>query len=181
MAEIERTTRERNIPRLAVPSSLTAETFYVRPGFRAVRDSCYGDERTIIMERSEIGGSFVGLVRITTGCFPVGPILVRFALAIRRVRRAQRYSGQGHERSSALRQRTSAAPPGQTSAYLCIPLLSLLMPCAYARTIERRREVFILAATPKGRTSSSQLLSPEARLTIAIVVLQRAPVAFRNL
>jgi len=68
MAEIERTTRERNIPRLAVPSSLTAETFYVRPGFRAVRDSCYGDERTIIMERSEIGGSFVGLVRITTGC-----------------------------------------------------------------------------------------------------------------
>jgi len=65
----------------------------------------------------------------------------------------------GHERSSGLRQRTSAAPPGQTSAYLCIPLSSLLMPCAYARTIERRREVFILAATPKGRTSSSQLLS----------------------
>jgi hypothetical protein len=48
----------------------------------------------------------------------------------------------GHERSSGLRQRTSAAPPGQTSAYLCIPLSSLLMPCAYARTIERRREVF---------------------------------------
>src|SRR6266478_9330514 len=65
--------------------------------------------------------------------------------------------------------------------YLCIPLSFLLMPCAYARTIERRREVFILTATPKGRTSSSQLLSPEARLTIAIVVLQRAPVAFRNL
>jgi len=65
--------------------------------------------------------------------------------------------------------------------YLCIPLLFLLMPCAYARTVERRREVFILAATPKGRTSSSQLLSPEARLTIAIVVLERAPVAFRNL
>ena len=82
--------------------------------------------------------------------FPVGSILVRFALASRRVRRAQRYSGQGHERSSALRQRTSAAPPGETSAYLCIPLLSLLMPCAYARTIERRREVFILAVTPKG-------------------------------
>ena len=86
-----------------------------------------------------------------------------------------------HELSSGLRQRTSAAPPGLTSAYLCIPLSSLLMPCAYARTIERRREVFILTATPKGRTSSSQLLSPEARLTIAIVVLQRAPVAFRNL
>ena len=29
-----------------------AETFYVRLGFRAVRDSYYGDERTIIMERS---------------------------------------------------------------------------------------------------------------------------------
>jgi len=43
---------EKNLPRLAVPSSLTAETFYVRLGFRAVRDSYYGDERTIIMERS---------------------------------------------------------------------------------------------------------------------------------
>ena len=131
----------------------------------------------ITVPRWPVPMSASGLERL----FPVGSILVRFALASRRVRRARRYSGQGHERSSALRQRTSAAPPGQTSAYLCIPLLSLLMPCAYARTIERRREVFILAATPKGRTSSSQLLSPEARLTIAIVVLQRAPVAFRNL
>ena len=113
--------------------------------------------------------------------FPVGSILVRFALGSRRVRRAQRYSGQDHERSSGLRQRISAARPGQTSAYLCIALSSLLMPCAYARTIERLREVFILAATPKGPTSSSQPLSPEARLTIAIVVLQRAPAAFRNL
>jgi N-acetylglutamate synthase-like GNAT family acetyltransferase len=52
MAEIERTARERNIPRLAVPSSLSAETFYVQLGFRAVRDSYYGEERTIIMERS---------------------------------------------------------------------------------------------------------------------------------
>lgn len=52
MAEIERTARDRNIPKLAVPSSISAETFYVRLGFRAVRDSYYGDERTIIMERS---------------------------------------------------------------------------------------------------------------------------------
>jgi N-acetylglutamate synthase-like GNAT family acetyltransferase len=52
MAEVERTARERNIPRLAVPSSLSAETFYVQLGFRAVRDSYYGEERTIIMERS---------------------------------------------------------------------------------------------------------------------------------
>jgi N-acetylglutamate synthase-like GNAT family acetyltransferase len=52
MAEIERTARERNIPKLAVPSSISAETFYVRLGFRAVRDSYYGEERTIMMERS---------------------------------------------------------------------------------------------------------------------------------
>ena len=52
MAEIERTARERNIAKLAVPSSISAETFYVRLGFRAVRDSYYGEERTIIMERS---------------------------------------------------------------------------------------------------------------------------------
>ena len=52
MAEIERTARERNIPSLTVPSSVTAESFYARLGFKAVRDSYYGDERTIIMERS---------------------------------------------------------------------------------------------------------------------------------
>ena len=51
MTEIERTARERNIPILTVPSSVTAEAFYARLGFRAVRDSYYGDERTIIMER----------------------------------------------------------------------------------------------------------------------------------
>ncbi|MCP3374021.1 GNAT family N-acetyltransferase [Bradyrhizobium cajani] len=52
MAEIERTARERSIPSLTVPSSVTAEAFYARLGFAAVRDSYYGDERTIIMERS---------------------------------------------------------------------------------------------------------------------------------
>lgn len=52
MAEIERTARERNIRSLTVPSSVTAETFYARLGFKAVRDSYHGDERTIIMERS---------------------------------------------------------------------------------------------------------------------------------
>lgn len=51
MAEIERTARERNIPSLTVPSSVTAETFYAGLGFNAVRDSYFGDERTIIMER----------------------------------------------------------------------------------------------------------------------------------
>jgi GNAT superfamily N-acetyltransferase len=51
-AEIERTARERNIPSLTVSSSVTAEPFYARLGFKALRDSYYGDERTIIMERS---------------------------------------------------------------------------------------------------------------------------------
>ncbi len=51
MAKIERTARERNVPSLTVPSSVTAETFYARLGFNAVRDSYHGDERTIIMER----------------------------------------------------------------------------------------------------------------------------------
>lgn len=51
MAEVERTARERNIPSLTVPSSVTAEAFYARLGFTAVCDSHYGDERTIIMER----------------------------------------------------------------------------------------------------------------------------------
>jgi hypothetical protein len=36
---------------LTVPSSVTAEAFYARLGFKAVRDSYHGDERTIIMER----------------------------------------------------------------------------------------------------------------------------------
>jgi hypothetical protein len=36
---------------LAVPSSVTAERFYSKLGFTAVRDSYYGEERTIIMER----------------------------------------------------------------------------------------------------------------------------------
>lgn len=52
MEAVERTARERNIPTLAVPSSISAETFYAQLGFKAVRDSFHGDERTIIMERS---------------------------------------------------------------------------------------------------------------------------------
>lgn len=51
MAEIARTARERKIPLLTVPSSVTAEAFYAKLGFSAVRDSYHGDERTIIMER----------------------------------------------------------------------------------------------------------------------------------
>ena len=51
MADVERLARERNIPVLTVPSSVTAETFYAKLGFKAVRDNYHGDERTIIMER----------------------------------------------------------------------------------------------------------------------------------
>lgn len=51
MAQVEHIARARNIPALTVPSSVTAETFYARLGFKAVRDSYFGDERTIIMER----------------------------------------------------------------------------------------------------------------------------------
>jgi N-acetylglutamate synthase-like GNAT family acetyltransferase len=52
MAQIERTPRERGISVLTLASSITAVSFYTQVGFRAVRDSYYGDERTIIMERS---------------------------------------------------------------------------------------------------------------------------------
>jgi len=51
MAEIERTARGRNLAALMVPSSVTAETFYAKLGFNALRDSYFGDERTITMER----------------------------------------------------------------------------------------------------------------------------------
>ncbi|QPF82994.1 GNAT family N-acetyltransferase [Bradyrhizobium genosp. L] len=51
MDKVESTARERNISKLAVPSSVTAEAFYARLGFQAVRDSYHGDERTILMER----------------------------------------------------------------------------------------------------------------------------------
>ena len=51
MAEVERAAREAGITALVVPSSVTAEQFYAKLGFKAVRDSYYGDERTIIMER----------------------------------------------------------------------------------------------------------------------------------
>jgi N-acetylglutamate synthase-like GNAT family acetyltransferase len=52
MAEVERAALEPSILSLTVPSSVSAETFYAGLGFRAVRESYYGDERTIIMERS---------------------------------------------------------------------------------------------------------------------------------
>jgi N-acetylglutamate synthase-like GNAT family acetyltransferase len=50
MAAVMAAARERGIDVLSVPSSVTAEGFYARLGFKAVRDAFHGDERSIIME-----------------------------------------------------------------------------------------------------------------------------------
>jgi GNAT superfamily N-acetyltransferase len=52
MARVERAATTANVATLAVPSSVTAEPFYAKLGFRPVRDSYHGEERTIVMERS---------------------------------------------------------------------------------------------------------------------------------
>ncbi|WP_336619655.1 GNAT family N-acetyltransferase [Mesorhizobium sp. WSM4983] len=52
MLEIEEAARANGATVLTVPSSVTAERFYFRLGFRALRDCFHDDERTIIMERS---------------------------------------------------------------------------------------------------------------------------------
>jgi len=51
MAEVERAAVERDVAVLTVPSSVTAEPFYAKLGFKSVRDSYHGEERTIVMER----------------------------------------------------------------------------------------------------------------------------------
>jgi N-acetylglutamate synthase-like GNAT family acetyltransferase len=57
MAQIERVAIENGIAALSVPSSVTAEPFYAKLGFNAVRDSYHGEERTIVMERPLSGAS----------------------------------------------------------------------------------------------------------------------------
>ncbi len=52
MAEVEKASREAGIEILTVPASLTGEPFYAKLGFKAVRETCYEDARTIIMERA---------------------------------------------------------------------------------------------------------------------------------
>ena len=52
MAAVEKAAIDAGITLLSVPSSVTAESFYSRLGFKSVRDSYHGEERTIIMERS---------------------------------------------------------------------------------------------------------------------------------
>ncbi|AWM92964.1 GNAT family N-acetyltransferase [Pseudomonas sp. 31-12] len=51
MATIESIATEAKIEVLRVPSSITAEAFYFKLGFRKVRDEFHGAERTLIMER----------------------------------------------------------------------------------------------------------------------------------
>jgi predicted N-acetyltransferase YhbS len=51
MGEVERVAHEIGVKILMVPSSVTAEPFYSKLGFKAVRDTYHGEERTIIMER----------------------------------------------------------------------------------------------------------------------------------
>jgi N-acetylglutamate synthase-like GNAT family acetyltransferase len=50
MAEVARTASNAGITTLVVQSSVTAAHFYAKLGFKAVRDSYYGEERTVIME-----------------------------------------------------------------------------------------------------------------------------------
>ncbi len=52
MAKVEVAAMANRVAILTVPSSITAEPFYAKLGFRAVRDSYHGEERTIVMERS---------------------------------------------------------------------------------------------------------------------------------
>jgi len=51
MVEVERTARNAGMATLVVQSSVTAVPFYVRLGFKAVRDHHYGEEHTVIMEQ----------------------------------------------------------------------------------------------------------------------------------
>lgn len=51
MEEVQRRAASKGIEILTVPASVTAEPFYAKLGFNAVRDSYHGEERTIIMER----------------------------------------------------------------------------------------------------------------------------------
>ncbi|UWU12774.1 GNAT family N-acetyltransferase [Rhizobium sullae] len=51
MAAVEDSAREVGMETLSVPSSVTAEQFYAGLGYRAIRESYHGEERTIIMQR----------------------------------------------------------------------------------------------------------------------------------
>lgn len=59
MARVVGAAVEQGVAVLTVPSSVTAEPFYAKLGFSAVRDSHHGAERTIVMERplAQVSGS----------------------------------------------------------------------------------------------------------------------------
>ncbi|TLP70454.1 GNAT family N-acetyltransferase [Pseudomonas nitroreducens] len=51
MGQIEEAALQRGIEALLVPSSLTAESFYARQGYRVLREQLHGEERTLIMAK----------------------------------------------------------------------------------------------------------------------------------
>lgn len=51
MEAIEQAASDGGVEVLSVPSSVTAEAFYIQLGFVSMRDIYHGDERTIVMER----------------------------------------------------------------------------------------------------------------------------------
>ena len=51
MGYIEQEARDTGVRQLQVPSSLTAQGFYARLGYTAVREVRYGDERTVVMAK----------------------------------------------------------------------------------------------------------------------------------
>jgi len=51
MQGIEQTARQTGLTSLAVPASVTAESFYATLGYVAVREVLEGEERTVVMEK----------------------------------------------------------------------------------------------------------------------------------
>ncbi|HCU6011421.1 TPA: GNAT family N-acetyltransferase [Legionella pneumophila] len=51
MNHLENIAKEQNIQHLTVPSSITAEAFYRKLGYKTIGEEYYGEERTIIMEK----------------------------------------------------------------------------------------------------------------------------------
>ncbi len=51
MSTVEQRAKALGIMTLHVPSSVTAERFYLKLGYSAVRETYHGEERTIVMER----------------------------------------------------------------------------------------------------------------------------------
>lgn len=51
MNHLENIAKEQNIQHLTVPSSITAEAFYRKLGYKTIGEEYYGEERTIIMKK----------------------------------------------------------------------------------------------------------------------------------